>query len=317
LFSGRFGPGFPDPFMPRPNITAALWLATLAIVSLAAMSACVHEAAKIAPVGQLVFWRSFVALAPILAYMAIRGQLGALRTQVPGKHVVRSLFGTATMFFSFISLTYLSVGPATALAYLGPVFSVVAAMVVLRERPVASVLAGVVLGFVGIIVMLLPSLVGADLREGMLIGVAAGLAMAVSSAIARVQVKDLTRTEPASTIAFYFALAAAVVGLATAPFGWAELQGQELVLLVAAGCLGGIAHVAMSEAVARAQVSQLAPYEYTGILWAFAADLLFLQVALEPLAVIGALMVVGAAALVVLGRPRRVEVPGPVPTGPA
>ena len=63
--------------MNKPNPAAALWLATIALIVMAAMSAAIHEAAKVAPVGQLVFWRSFVALIPIVIYMGIRGQLGA------------------------------------------------------------------------------------------------------------------------------------------------------------------------------------------------------------------------------------------------
>lgn len=296
--------------MPRANTPVALWLATLAIVAITAMSACVHEAAKIAPVGQLMFWRSAVALLPILIYMALRRELPrALLTRVPGKHLVRSLLGTAAMFFSFTSLSYLSVGPATALSYLAPIFSIAAAMLLLRERPGASVFLGVVLGFGGIIVMLMPSLLGAEMRQGALIGVGAGLAMAATSALSRVQVKDLTKTEPASGIAFYFALAAAAIGLATAPFGWSELGGAALLLLIGAGLLGGVAHVAMSEAIARTQVSVLAPFEYTGIVWAFLFDLVFLEVALDLLTVTGALMVVGAALLVALaGRHRRGQV---------
>lgn len=297
--------------MSRANTPAALWLATLALVAITAMSACIHEAAKVAPVGQLMFWRSAVALVPILFYMMVRSELPqALLTRVPGKHLLRSLLGAAAMFFSFTSLAYLSVGPATALGYLAPIFSIAAAMLLLRERPGASVFLGVLLGFGGILVMLMPSLLGAEIRDGALIGVAAGIGMAATSALSRVQVKDLTRTEPASAIAFYFALSAGLIGLATAPFGWAELAGPALLLLLAAGFLGGIAHVAMSEAVARTQVSILAPFEYTGIVWAFLFDLVFLQVVLDAPTVSGALMVVGAAALVALARARALPVPG-------
>jgi drug/metabolite transporter (DMT)-like permease len=302
--------------MPRADTPAALWLATLALVALTAMSACIHEAAKVAPVGQLMFWRSAVALVPILLYMMVRRELPrALLTRVPGRHLVRGLLGAGAMFLSFTSLAYLSVGPATALSYLAPIFSIAAAMLLLRERPGASVFLGVLLGFGGILVMLMPSLLGAELREGALVGIAAGIGMAAMSALSRVQVKDLTRTEPASAIAFYFAVIAGLIGLATAPLGWAELAGPTLLLLVGAGLLGGVAHVAMSEAVARTQVSILAPFEYTGIVWAFLFDLLFLQVALQPLSVTGALMVVAAAALVALARSRALPAPEDMAAG--
>ncbi len=291
--------------MTKPNPAAALWLATVALIVMAAMSAAIHEAAKVAPVGQLVFWRSFVALIPIVIYMAFRGQLGAsLRTKYPHKHLIRGLLGCAVMFFSFISLAYLSVGLATALSYLAPILSIVAAMTFLRERPGAVIFAGVALGFAGILLMLYPSLVGAEVREGTLIGVAAGVAMAATNALSRVQVKDLTRTDPPASIALSFAVICSLVGLATALFGWAELDTYAFVLLAGAGVLGGVGHVLMMEAVARAPVSLLAAYEYTGIIWAFLFDLALLGVALDIWSVSGALVVVAAAALVAYGQGR-------------
>jgi drug/metabolite transporter (DMT)-like permease len=296
--------------MTKPNPAAALWLATIALIVMAAMSAAIHEAAKVAPVGQLVFWRSFVALIPIVIYMAFRGQLGAsLRTKYPHKHLIRGLLGCAVMFFSFISLAYLSVGLATALSYLAPILSIVAAMVFLRERPGMVIFAGVALGFAGILLMLYPSLVGAEVRDGTLIGVAAGVAMAATNALSRVQVKDLTRTDPPASIALSFAVICSLVGLATAWFGWAELDTYAFALLAGAGILGGMGHVLMMEAVARAPVSLLAAYEYTGIIWAFLFDLALLGVALDVWSVSGALVVVGAAALVAYGQGRFVAKP--------
>lgn len=291
--------------MTKPNPAAALWLATIALIVMAAMSAAIHEAAKVAPVGQLVFWRSFVALIPIVIYMGFRGQLGAsLRTKYPHKHLIRGLLGCAVMFFSFISLAYLSVGLATALSYLAPILSIVAAMVFLRERPGMVIFAGVALGFAGILLMLYPSLVGAEVRDGTLIGVAAGVAMAATNALSRVQVKDLTRTDPPASIALSFAVICSLVGLATALFGWVELDTYAFALLAGAGILGGMGHVLMMEAVARAPVSLLAAYEYTGIIWAFLFDLALLGVALDAWSVGGALVVVGAAALVAYGQGR-------------
>ncbi len=296
--------------MTKPNPAAALWLATIALIVMAAMSAAIHEAAKVAPVGQLVFWRSFVALIPIVIYMGFRGQLGvSLRTKYPHKHLIRGLLGCAVMFFSFISLAYLSVGLATALSYLAPILSIVAAMVFLRERPGLVIFAGVALGFAGILLMLYPSLMGAEVRDGTLIGVAAGVAMAATNALSRVQVKDLTRTDPPASIALSFAVICSLVGLATALFGWAELDTHAFILLAGAGVLGGMGHVLMMEAVARAPVSLLAAYEYTGIIWAFLFDLALLGVALDAWSVGGALVVVGAAALVAYGQGRFVAKP--------
>ena len=291
--------------LTQSNPKAALWLATFGLVAMAAMSAAIHEAAKVAPVGQLVFWRSFVALVPIVAYMALRGQIGpSLRTRYPYKHLIRGLLGCAVMVLSFISLAYLSVGVSTALTYLAPIFSIFAAMVFLRERPALTVFVGVALGFAGIVLMLFPALVGAELREGTLTGIAAAIGMAAFNALSRVQVKDLTRTDPPASIALSFAVICSLAGLASSLWGWAELDARVFSLLIAAGVLGGMGHVLMMEATARAPVSVLATYEYTGIIWAFLFDLVLLGVALDGWTVAGAVVVVGAAALVAYGQGR-------------
>jgi drug/metabolite transporter (DMT)-like permease len=273
---------------------------------MAGMSAAVHAVAiEGVPTGQIIFWRSFVALLPTLVYLAVRGELRqSIHTRYPHKHLIRGLLGSAVMFFSFVSLRYLSVGLATALTYLAPMFSVVAAMLLLRERPGASIFAGIVLGFTGIVLMLYPALIGAELRDGTLIGVGAGLAMAATNALSRVQVKDLTRTEPPASIALSFALICSLVGLGSWFFGWAELTGGQLALLAGAGLLGGFGHVLMMESVARAPVSVLAPFEYSGIIWAFGFDLLLLGLVPTPWALAGALLVAGAAALVAYGQGR-------------
>jgi drug/metabolite transporter (DMT)-like permease len=287
------------------NPTAALWLATAALVIMAAMNAAIHEAAKVAPVGQLVFWRSIVALGPILLYLWARGELRtAVRTRYPHKHLIRGILGAAVMMFNFIALAYLSVGLATAISYLTPILSICAAMAFLRERPGAVVIAGVALGLLGIVLMLYPALLGTEMRQGTLIGVAAGIAMAATNALSRVQVKDLTRTDPPASIALSFAVVSSIVGLVTALFGWADLDSQTFALLVAAGLLGGMGHVLMTEAVARAPVSLLAGYEYTGIIWAFLFDFALLGIVLDAWAVSGAGVVVLAAMTVAYGQGR-------------
>jgi drug/metabolite transporter (DMT)-like permease len=287
------------------NPAAALWLATFSLFTLTAMNAIIHEAAKVAPVGQLVFWRSIVALGPILIYLWFRGELGtSLRTRYPHKHLIRGILGAGVMTFNFIALGYLSVGLATAISYLTPILSICAAMIFLRERPGAVVIAGVGLGLGGILLMLFPALVGTEIRQGTLIGVAAGLAMAATGALSRVQVKDLTRTDPPASIALSFAVVSSLVGLASMALGWAELDSQTLAMLVGAGLLGGMGHILMTEAVARAPVSLLAGYEYTGIIWAFLFDVALLGVVLDIWSVAGALVVVGAAAMVAYGQGR-------------
>lgn len=282
----------------------AVWLRLLATVLFAAMALCVRKAAlEGASVGQTVFWRSALALPAILAFMAWRRSLPrALRTDNARGHVLRSGFGCLSMFLGFTALAHLPLTVATSLSFLAPLMSVPAAMVLLGERPKAAVAALTALGFGGVGLILLAPAPEASFSptggaEGVLIGVLAGLGGAGFTVLAMIQVRDLTRSENPSTIAFYFMLCCAGAGLATGLLGhWLPLKGEALLWLMAAGLLGGLAQIAMTEALARAPVSALAAFEYTAMLWALGFDVFFFGQAPGWLKLLGAAAIVAAAA---------------------
>lgn len=266
------------------------------------MTLFVRLASAEAPVGQIVFHRSAWALVPIVVYLVWQRQFPeALATRGPAGHVRRSLYGCVAMFFSFISLAFLPLALAAALGFLAPLLAVPVAAMALRERPSSQVWLAAVAGFGGVVLMLVPAFRGPTLETGTLIGIAAGLAMAVTTVAAKVEIKRLTATEAPGTIAFYFALVCGACGLATLPFGWADVSDAGLAWLVASGLAGGLAHICMTEAIAHAPVSTLAPFEYTAMVWALLFDLLIFALLPTPLGLAGMVVIVGAAALVTFG----------------
>lgn len=130
-----------------------------------------------------------------------------------------------------------------------------------------------------------------------MIGVLAGGAYAVTMAFVRVHVKTLTKSDSAAAIAFYFALTCSCIGLATLPFGWEALSLEVQGMLIAAGLLGGLAHIASTEAVARSSVSSLAALDYTGLVWAMGFDLLLFAHWPTPLSWAGIVAILVAATM--------------------
>lgn len=276
-----------------------IFLRLLAVALITAMSATVHGLARTLPVGQIMFWRSLIALIPILAYLGWRGQLWhGLATKHPFNHLVRSAFGCLSMLFSFLSLAYLPVANASALAYLAPLMTLPMAAGVLGERirPVVKVASG--LGFIGVVAMLWGTFQFSGLGRAALIGVAAGLGYAATMGFVRVHIKRMTETETPAAIAFYFALVCTAVGALSAVLGWAPVDQGTLMLLILSGLLGGAAHIASVEAVARAPVSTLAPFEYTGMIWALGFDLWLFGTVPDLLTGLGLVTIVAAAMVV-------------------
>ena len=279
-----------QPTSPLPGIGLRL----LATLLMTAMSAAVHAVADRVPVGQIIFWRSAVALLPICLYAALRGPFpAALRTGKPGAHVLRSLFGALSMALSFLSLAYLPVATAQGLAYLAPVLTLPFAALMLGERLRAGIVLPVLLGLAG--VGLIFGAAMAMPGDGAAIGVAAALGYAVTMAFVRVHIKSMTDTESAAAIAFYFALTSILVGLATWPFGWVAPDGVTLLWLILAGLLGGFGHIAATEATARAQVSVLAAFDYTGLIWALGFDILLFGLWPDGAELVGAALILASA----------------------
>jgi len=265
----------------------------------AVMSLFVRMASFEAPVGQIVFWRSSVALIPIILYLMWRREFPrALRTKRPWGHLKRSTYGCVSMFLSFVSLAYLPLALATALGFLAPLVVIPIAIVALRENPGWLVISATLAGFVGVFMMLWPMISTPGLDHNTMIGIGAGVAFAITTAFAKVQIKSLTTTEPSGTIAFYFAIVCSIGGLLSLPFGWASISTNSLVLLISAGLTGGLAHIAMTEALARAPASTLSAFEYTAMIWAIALDLLIFGVLPAPVSLMGGVLIVLAAALV-------------------
>ncbi|MEP4199016.1 MAG: DMT family transporter [Aliishimia sp.] len=263
-----------------------------------AMSACVKVAAQQVELSQVIFWRSLLSLIPIVLYLVIRSDFPkGIKTKHPMAHLKRSVLGFVTMVCSFVSFKYLPLATATAISFLVPLASLPLAAMILGERITRLLLVSVLVGLAGIFIMLLPDLTAPELSTNVLIGMAGGLGFVVSMSFLRVFIKSMTETESASSIAFYFGVTCAAIAALAWPFGWTMPDADIWVYLVAAGILGGIGHIAATEAIAMAPVSLLGPFEYTGLLWAMVLDIALFGLFPNVLATTGAVVIIIGALL--------------------
>ncbi|WP_163850067.1 DMT family transporter [Pseudooceanicola aestuarii] len=287
--------------MRNPHLSG-IALRLLSVFLMTAMSAAVHALGHRAELGQIMTWRSAVALLPILAYMRLRGEFpNGLRSKRPVLHLTRGLFGALSMALSFVSLTYLPVANAQALAYLAPVLTLPLAAGLLGERMSRRVPLAVALGFAGVILMLWTALEFPG--DGALVGLLAGLGYALTMAFVRVHIKSMTATESVAAIAFWFAIVSAAVGLVLSPDPFANLASGDMVILTAAGLLGGAGHIAATEAVARAPVSTIAPFDFSGLIWAVVFDLVLFGLLPGGIGIVGMGAILAAGAMVMAQRP--------------
>lgn len=243
------------------------------VASVAAMlsMATLLKASEGVPAGQLVFFRSFFAILPIVVFLLVRGELVAgMQTRRPFGHLGRGVLGVCAMGLSFYALTKLPLPEAIAIQYTMPLLIVVFGAVLLKESVRLYRWSAVAVGMVGVGIILWPrlSVLSADLGalDGVALGAIAGVIACVFGAFATILVRNLVRSERSATVVLYFSVICSVGALATAPFGWVWPTPAQVVMLVSAGVVGGIGQILLTESYRHAEVSVVAPFEYTSLL---------------------------------------------------
>lgn len=271
---------------PKPGVEAAaarsddhpgghstltgIMLKILSVAVFVGMSSCIKAAGEL-PVGQIVFFRSFFAIFPIIAFLAFKGKLGtAFSTKRPLNHIARGVVGVCAMGLGFFALTRLPLPEAITLNYAQPLLVVVFSSIFLGETIRVYRWSAVAVGLFGVLIISWPELTllrsGAALGDQEVLGVIAALVAAAISANAILLVRNLVQTEKTATIVLWFSATASVMALMTLPFGWQALTPAQAGLLIASGFCGGLAQILMTAAYRHAEASVVAPFEYTSMI---------------------------------------------------
>lgn len=262
------------------------------------------KASENVPAGQLVFFRSFFAILPILVYLAYSGELiEGLKTRHPLSHLWRGLVGTAGMATSFYALTQLPLPEAITINYATPLLIVVFSAVFYHEQVRLYRWSAVLVGLVGVVIIIWPRLTvfsgGIDDMSGATLGAIAALVACVFAATAMMLVRKLVETERSATIVLYFSIASALIGLCTMPFGWIAPTTEQLVLLVSAGIIGGVGQILLTESYRHADMSVIAPFEYASLLLSIIAGYIFFRDIPTIEMLVGGVIVVGSGLFII------------------
>jgi drug/metabolite transporter (DMT)-like permease len=308
----------PGPPMPPQRPLVGILFKVASAFAFSCMGALVKivgslsEPSSAFPVGQVVFCRSFFALVPVFVWMAMVGKLPtAFATTNRYGHIKRGLVGSLGMFCGFAGLTALPLPDATAISFAAPLFSVVLAALLLGEVVRLYRWTAVLIGFCGVIVMLWPhlsadalSLSGSDARAR---GAFFSLCGAICAAFAMIEVRRLTATESTAAIVTYFSLMTTTFGMMSVLGGafdpkwaWVLPDARQALFLVLTGVMGGFGQIFLTESYRRAPASMVAPFDYTGMIFALLWGYFLFGDLPDTLVLIGAAIVSGAGIYVIL-----------------
>jgi drug/metabolite transporter (DMT)-like permease len=255
----------------------------------ALMAYCARLTAGRIGVGQLVCARFVMGLLYLGAYYAATGRRP--RYGRPSLWAARGVFGGAAVYFYFMSIERLAVGPAVLLNCLWPIWAAIFSWFFLKERPSSHLGAGLVLSTLGAgLVIWSTAEQGVALSVG--VGTWAGLLSALLSGAAVTAVRALRNDTDAPTIFLSFNLFGALFALPFALGDWRPM-GWELALpVLGVGVFSVAAQLLFTQAFAYVTAAAGGVATQLTPAFSFLLGALLLAEPLLPLAVVGSLVCV-------------------------
>lgn len=246
--------------------------------------------------GQLVWCRMALNLAVVMLVLAPR--LGrVLRSSSPLLQVGRGLAQLASIGLFFTALQFIGLAEATAIMDINPVLITLGAALFLGERIGPRRIAGIAVALVGALIIIRPG-AGVFQPAAML-----PLIGAVSYAAGAVMTRMVRQDSTATSILWSTGVATLGVSL-VAPFVWQPIARGDIWAFLALGLFGTVAQALLIRAFAMAEAAAIAPFGYTGLIWAALWGWLFFGTVPQLWTVVGAVIIV-AAGLYVWSREAR------------
>lgn len=245
----------------------------------------------------VVFFRNLVGVLFFLPLVLLKGA-APLKTGRIRSHLWRTGYGLAAMYCFFYAIAHLPLADAMLFTYSAPVFTPVLAWWLLKEPLTKRMLVTTAIGLVGVLLVAKPS-------EALLDSQAlVGLAASILAAFAFVSIREMSDSEPAFRIVFYFSLFSALISAVPLTWAWQPLDSHQLGLLLVIGLLATVSQIVMSKAYGLAPPGLIGPFAYLAIV--FAGLIAWLRWGETPnlASLIGAALIFSASLLSIARRPK-------------
>jgi drug/metabolite transporter (DMT)-like permease len=240
------------------------------------------------PMTEILLIRQIIVSLVIIQFFG-SGWRHALRTDNLGLQLLRGLFSFGSQLTQFVALLYIPLAEVTALSFSQVIFITVAAAVILRETVSRQRWLATVIGFAGVIVMLLPT--GGD---GFSTFALMALTSGLLSAGVSITIRSMSHREATMTIMLYQSIILSLFYVGPAAWWWVWPTATEWWLLATIGIFGSVAQFLFTRGCQIGEASALAPLEFSRLLIAAVVGyFVFLEVP-SLTTLIGATIIIGS-----------------------
>ena len=214
------------------------------------------------PVGQVLFFRGFCGIIPILFLIPKNRYLDFYKTTRPFLHFKRCLAGLIALVSIFVALRNLPLATVVSISFAAPIFITIFSIFLLDEKVGLYRWMAVLVGFLGIIFITEPGFSALNVYYIYPIIFCLGLSYVA------IAIRKLSSTEPAWLISFFFSFSIMLLSFLSFYQGWILPSLLDLFLLSMVGILGGLANLWLSQSYKYSEVSLVSPLKYLGLVFA-------------------------------------------------
>lgn len=244
---------------------------------------------------ETMFWRQAIPATLVLGTILAARRPDLLQTRRFSAHARRAAFGVSGMFLTLGAVLILPLAEATVLSFTTPMFAVILAAILLREKVGRFRWTAVLLGLLGVVVI-----AGPDRANMPPLGLAVGIGAAFMVALISIQVRDLGQTEQPPTIVFWFSALSVPVLAIPAWLTGTPHDAETWGLLLVIGVAGTLGQLGLTTALRFGNVSSVVVMDYSSIFWATLWGWLVFDHLPPATTWLGAPLIVAAGLIIVL-----------------
>jgi len=258
----------------------------LSVISFSVMDIVVKLMSPHYPIGQLIFFRGFFGLIPILFIIPKERFGNLLKTEKIKLHLVRAFGGAFAMTFLYLGLKFLPIADAITISFAAPIFATIFSIIFLNEKVRLIRWLAIFFGLTGVIIVLKP---GTELFTYYSFF---PILFCIGFATISIAIKKLSKTEPDYLIALYFTLVLILFGLISISMGWKKIDISDIHYLIIIGLSGSIGNIFLTKSIREADISLVTPIKYLSLVFAIIAGWLIFNEIPSALTISGAMLII-------------------------
>jgi drug/metabolite transporter (DMT)-like permease len=258
---------------------------SLSVLFFVLMSVCIKATGDHIPLFQVVFFRNFFALLPLIFFIFFL-KLNFRSINNYKLHIARAFIGITAMSLFFISIRYVPLVEMQTISYSSVFFISILSIFFLGEKIGYRRIIAIFIGFIGVLIILKPSTELFSNYSVLPLIASLFLSMAV------IVLKKILLTNNNILSVWVFTVLCTIISLFFYNENWVWPNNLDMSFMVASGILGFIAQICLTKSFQLADASILAPIDFSSVIWSFSLGYIFFGELISSDVLIGGLIII-------------------------